>query len=332
MHYFNNVTCFSVFRYPIHFHFCGDVPGSAVLRNVIRQSNQRCVVVHGTNKLRIEMNVAYDTKGHCYITEDGIETGNEFIQNLGARTGKPGIRIPNMGSNGVETDIDIPSTFWITSASNKFIGNVAAGSEGAGWWFELLVRGAKASQFSHVEPKREPLGEFVDNVIHSCSDVGLRTYPSGYTPRQEAAFVGLKAYRNSKDIFFHRTSNVTVVGGIFADSKVAIDIDRAEEVRVDGALIIGESESYRKLMESKRLDKFVCFSPHIGIELHTWKNDKNNENVVIENVRFTGFSHLPCNDSLPFQMDDTVGRTKLLACCIIPGESTWTHFFYLHHR
>lgn len=167
----NHLSRFLSCRYPIHFHHCGDVPGSAVLRNVIRQSNQRCVVVHGTNKLRIEKNVAFDTKGHCYITEDGIETDNEFIQNLGAMTGTPDVIIPNMGSNGVETDIDIPSTFWITNASNKFVGNVVAGSEGSGWWFELLVRGSKAIQFSHIDPKRQSLGEFVGNVVHSCRGV-----------------------------------------------------------------------------------------------------------------------------------------------------------------
>ena len=111
-------------------------------------------------------------------------------------------------------------------------------------------------------------------------------------------------------MFFHRSSNIAVIGGIFADSKVAIDIDRAEDIRVVGALIIGESESYRKLMEFKRLDKLVCNSQHVGIELHTWKNDYDNENVVIENVRFSGFSHLPCNDSLPFLMDDTVSTIK----------------------
>ena len=140
--------------------------------------------------------------------------------------------------------------------------------------------------------------------------VGLRTYPSGYAPREEAAFVGLKAYRNSKDVFFHRTSNVAVIGGLFADSMVAIDIDRSEDVRVDGAVIIGESESYRMLMNSKRLDKFVCYSPHIGIELHTWKNDHNKDNIVIENVRFSGFSHIPCSDAVPFSVDDTVSNAK----------------------
>ena len=57
-------------RYPIHFHMCGSVDGAVVSKNSIRNSKQRCVVVHGTHQLRIEENVAYDTFGHCYMTED----------------------------------------------------------------------------------------------------------------------------------------------------------------------------------------------------------------------------------------------------------------------
>ena len=124
----------------------------------------------------------------------------------------------------------------------------------------------------------------------------------------------MKAYRNSKDVFFHRTSNVAVIGGIFADSNVAIDIDRSEGVRVDGAEIVGESDSYRKLMLSNRLDSFVCFAPHIGIELYTAKTEYEyeNKNIVIENVRFSGFGHIACNDALIFSMDDTVSGTTIV--------------------
>ena len=57
-------------RYPIHFHLCGDVDGSVVAKNTIHLSQQRCVVVHGTNNLKISENVAYHTAGHCYMTED----------------------------------------------------------------------------------------------------------------------------------------------------------------------------------------------------------------------------------------------------------------------
>lgn len=155
-------------RYPIHFHFCNDVPGSVVAKNTIRQSNQRCVVVHGTNQLRIEENVAFDTKGHCYITEDGMEINNQFIRNLGAQTGIPATIIPNQGDNGDETDGQ-PSTFWITSPTNSWIGNVAAGSEHSGFWFEPKLRGARASAFPNLDPQFSPLISFKDNVAHSNS-------------------------------------------------------------------------------------------------------------------------------------------------------------------
>jgi hypothetical protein len=153
-------------KYPIHFHFCNDVTGSIVSKNSIRQSNQRCIVVHGTNKLRVEENVAYDTKGHCYITEDGIETGNEFIRNLGAKTSSPETIIPNMGANGDESD-DEPATFWMTNPTNSWIGNVAAGSNSSGFWFDPQLRGTRAYLFPNYDPQVEPIVIFKDNVAHS---------------------------------------------------------------------------------------------------------------------------------------------------------------------
>jgi G8 domain len=164
-------------RYPIHFHFCNDVAGSVVSKNTIRQSNQRCVVVHGTNKLRIEENVAFDTKGHCYITEDGMEMNNQFIRNLGAQTGIPAKIIPNNGANGVETD-GAPATFWITAPSNFFEGNVAAGSEHSGYWFEAKLRGVRASMYPDLDPMYSPLGSFKDNVAHSNTGGNLVGTPS----------------------------------------------------------------------------------------------------------------------------------------------------------
>lgn len=58
-------------RYPIHFHMAGDHPNSVVGKNVIQKSNQRCIVIHGTDSVLVEDNVAYDTVGHCYINENG---------------------------------------------------------------------------------------------------------------------------------------------------------------------------------------------------------------------------------------------------------------------
>lgn len=159
-------------RYPIHFHFSDDVTDSIVRKNSIRQSNQRCVVVHGTNKLLIEENVAFDTKGHCYMTEDGIETDNAFIRNLGALTGIPERLIANSteSNNGVETD-KAPATFWITNPDNIFLGNVAAGSYDSGFWFEPKLRGVRAPLYKGYNPRTVPMRVFKDNVVHSCAGV-----------------------------------------------------------------------------------------------------------------------------------------------------------------
>jgi hypothetical protein len=161
-------------RYPVHFHFCGDVSSSVVSKNTIRQSNQRCIVVHGTDNLIVQDNVAYDTKGHCFMLEDGIETGNQFIRNLGAQTGKPLKIIPNVGTNGLESDQFLPSTYWITNTLNSWVGNVAAGAESVGYWFEIKVRGAmKSSYAGRYQPRGKPLTLFKDNVAHSS---GVRAY------------------------------------------------------------------------------------------------------------------------------------------------------------
>ena len=51
----------------------GDVAGSVVRNNAVVDSNQRCVVVHQTHKVRVENNVAYNSFGHCFILEDGVD-------------------------------------------------------------------------------------------------------------------------------------------------------------------------------------------------------------------------------------------------------------------
>ena len=46
-------------------------------KNVVWQSNQRCFVIHGTHNVTLSENVAYDTRGHCYMLEDGGEWDNK---------------------------------------------------------------------------------------------------------------------------------------------------------------------------------------------------------------------------------------------------------------
>lgn len=156
-------------RYPIHFHMSNRVTGSIVRKNVIRESNQRCVVIHGSHDVTVEDNVAFDSYGHCYMLEDGAEIDNTFIGNLGART---------RGIFNAELVLEkasdkFASTFWITNTKNHFIGNVAAGSTFSGFWFELrAVRGDSKPLYPDVNPRNLPLYTFRENTSHSNQDMG----------------------------------------------------------------------------------------------------------------------------------------------------------------
>ena len=182
-------------RYPIHWHLLGEGKGQYIENSSIHDSYSRCVTVHGTNNVRVENNVAYNTVGHCYFLEDAVETGNQFIHNLGMMTkchpdGKPCVPT-NLGPIGTEgktvfdpagqsaKDVLIPSdntaaTFWITNPDNIFRDNVAAGSEATGFWLAFPQHPTGAFAGTEISkttwPRRMRLREFKGNTAHSNFD------------------------------------------------------------------------------------------------------------------------------------------------------------------
>jgi cell migration-inducing and hyaluronan-binding protein len=178
-------------RYPIHWHLVGDAKGQYIRNAAIHDTYNRCVTVHGTNMLRIENNVTYNTVGHCFFLEDGIEHGNEFVHNLAIQTkchtSKPCVPTnlaasgePRAGTNGQQSkDVLLPSdntvaSFWITNPDNAFRDNVAAGSDANGFWMSLPEH--PNGKFDGTEiskatwPRRTPFREFTRNVAHSNYD------------------------------------------------------------------------------------------------------------------------------------------------------------------
>ncbi len=182
-------------RYPIHWHIGGEGQGQYIQNSSIHDTYSRCVTVHGTNNVRVQNNVTFNTVGHCYFLEDAVETGNQFIHNLGILTkchpdGKPCVPTnlgpfkvaggKNFDSAGQSAkDILIPSdnnvsTFWITNPDNIFRDNVAAGSEQIGFWFAFPEHptGAFLDKDSSktIWPRRMALREFKGNTAHSNFD------------------------------------------------------------------------------------------------------------------------------------------------------------------
>src|SRR5690606_37511534 len=170
-----------------------------IKNSAIHDTYSRCVTVHGTDNALIENNVTYNTVGHCFFVEDGIETGSAFVRNLAIQTEcHPTLdSVPmNLAANGeIDPKYADPATlsqasfhsghtllpsdntaasFWITNPDNSYIDNVAAGSDQVGFWFSIPEH--SNGEFLGTEislntwPRRTPLREFRGNVAHSNFD------------------------------------------------------------------------------------------------------------------------------------------------------------------
>ncbi len=181
-------------RYPIHWHLTGDAKGQYIKNAAIHDTYNRCVTVHGTNNLQVENNVTYNTVGHCFFLEDGIETGNQYIRNLAIQTkchtSKPcdptnlapfgATAGTNFNTTGQDSkDVLIPSdntvsSFWITNPENTYRDNVAAGSDATGFWFAFPEHPTGKFEGTEISkatwPRRTKLREFKGNVAHSNFD------------------------------------------------------------------------------------------------------------------------------------------------------------------
>jgi cell migration-inducing and hyaluronan-binding protein len=175
-------------RYPIHWHLNGDVPGQYIENSAIHDTYSRCVTVHGTNFLRVENNVTYNTVGHCFFLEDGIEHDNQFVRNLGIQTKchptlpcePTNLTLPHQSTAGQQSEhILIPSdntasTFWITNPDNVYRDNVAAGSDQVGFWMAFPTHPTGAFEGTEISantwPGRTRLREFSGNTAHSNFD------------------------------------------------------------------------------------------------------------------------------------------------------------------
>ncbi|XP_035659371.1 cell surface hyaluronidase-like [Branchiostoma floridae] len=204
-------------RYPVHFHLAGDVDerGGYVTPTYVRDLSihhcfSRCVTIHATNGLLVQDTVGYDTLGHCFYLEDGIEERNRLVHNLGLVT-RPGTLLPT-DRDGVMcrdirtgvfgdyiplgSDCNAVSTFWISHPNNDLVNNSAAGSMDTGIWYIFHEVPTGLSEGLHLDPSTiyTPLGRFYNNRVHSNDRAGLMldcgvktTHPNSQDPREYLA-------------------------------------------------------------------------------------------------------------------------------------------------
>ncbi|CAI7857081.1 unnamed protein product, partial [Closterium sp. NIES-54] len=247
----------SLGKYPIHFHVCGNAKRRFLVhKNVILESKQRCIVVHATSRVTIVDNVAYETRGHCFVLEEGSEARNTFIRNLGMSTRAVHRLIPptSLAKFDRQTD-DKPSTFWLATPFNSFVGNVAAGSEDSGFWLELNkhMRGLSKNLpfWKNLSPVTLAFGVFTANVLHSNALFGFRTYPHGARPAFPSKGKGRESiqvhishslvYSNPIGVFLYNSQSITVGHSTFLNNRIAIDLNRNFGILILTCTFIGRT-------------------------------------------------------------------------------------------
>ena len=265
-------------RYPIHWHLVGDAKGQYIRNAAIHDTYNRCVTVHGTNNLQVENNVTYNTVGHCFFLEDGIETGNQYVRNLAIQTkchtSKPcdptnlapfgATAGTNFNTTGQESkDVLIPSdntvsSFWITNPENTYRDNVAAGSDATGFWFAFPEHPTGKFEGTEISratwPRRTKFREFKGNVAHSNFD----SFMGDRAPRADGRFAvgGYIALVNPAD------ANSAQVESVVEDFT-------SYKNRNSGIWARGEMHLYKNLKMADNGIGFTHASGNTGRSLYT---------------------------------------------------------------
>lgn len=138
----------------------------------------------------------------------------------------------------LQTDTSTAS-FWITNPTNDFIGNVAAGGDFYGIWYEIKEHPDGPSATMDVCPMGNPLGTVTNNIAHSNIRFGLRIFvlasrlypcdpirndtdpndPWSYNPSQQSLFSNFTVYKNLEDgVLAEETGNVVFDNFIIAEN------------------------------------------------------------------------------------------------------------------
>ncbi|MEQ9289520.1 MAG: G8 domain-containing protein [Cyclobacteriaceae bacterium] len=162
-------------RYPFHWHLNEDQAQGSYLRNTsIHKSFNRAVTIHGTDYVTVDGVFAYDHIGHGIFLEDGGERFNSIKNNVVFVTRRPSNadRLTPSDNEANSPQNRTPASYWITNPNNYFENNVAAGTEGTGFWFAFpespMGPSGSLPYFSGMNPSTQPLGSFDGFVAHTC--------------------------------------------------------------------------------------------------------------------------------------------------------------------
>jgi cell migration-inducing and hyaluronan-binding protein len=243
-------------RYPFHWHRAGDVKGQFIRNSSVHESFQRCITVHGTMNAEVHNNVCFDHFGHGLFLEDGNETGNRITNNLVMLSKRPpkGRHLLESDINDASTSQDRfpgPASFWISHPQNTVTGNVAAGSQGTGFWMSFVREIAcdakrfcqkpDANHPATVFPAFSNTTEFSGNTAHSSpvgmtwdgvGDGELSQNPNNpldrllvtvhYGPAKPPEFKDLRIHKTTQAGIYYRGTTAYFSRLLLADNKVSL--------------------------------------------------------------------------------------------------------------
>ncbi len=292
-------------RYPFHWHLLGNADGQYIRNSSIHHTFQRCVNVHGTNRVVVENNVCYDHLGHGYFLENGSEIENHFVHNLGLLGKRPPLGRELLFSENQTTRIlayDPPATFWIANPNNDFVDNSAAGSMGTGYWFGLsnadlpgeLPKATETNllRFEHntahssltgVSVDGAPIGALTENPNN---EEDRRIEASHYSAPDLPVFRRLTIFKTAGTGFWARGDKMEVTDSVFGDNLRAATFSYQQ--KLSDSLVVGMSDNYdleeiyagvenspalRGVLESVDRDKFIGWAcdpddPEAHLQVH----------------------------------------------------------------
>jgi chitodextrinase len=165
-------------RYPFHWHMLSyegtttfpDVTGQYIRNSTINQSNNRGIVIHGTNGAEVSNNIVYDVKGHGIFFENASERRNIVNGNLVLKVRNP------TAANALklhEIQDKQSSGFWVSNPDNTIINNTAADCEGTGFWLAFPQKTFGPSSQIALNPSLLKFGTFNNNHAHSNQNEGI---------------------------------------------------------------------------------------------------------------------------------------------------------------
>jgi hypothetical protein len=233
---------------PLYWDGLGPAAGNYVGYSSIHNSYNRGIALANTQNMTVEYNVVFDHIGHGIFLEDGLESGNRINYNLVLRTRTAPASTSTerflATEQGPKSFQDAgPSSFWITNPNNSFVGNVAAGSEGSGYWFALPEDPLhEPQQEPPYHPIEQPIGSFQGNTAHSTL-LGLDTGDSidpacpddpaqpcekdvpnaGWRAPSTIYFDQFTGYANALDAVYHdNNTDLEMRGTILADNLYGV--------------------------------------------------------------------------------------------------------------